>query len=336
MIDIESWARAREERWRRLGELLDRSERSPERELGASGMRELLSLYRTVSSDLNQARSLTANPEILGRLNSLAGLGYRFIYRARRDRGGEVLLRRTLRLLGEEIPAAFRQEARAVAVAAAALLLGALLGAGVVLLRPGAAEDIIPAEFSTASPRQRVEQIERRHERISSVADAATFGAQLYTHNIQVSFLVFGMCALTLFGGVYLLFWNGVLLGAVATTYFLDGVSAFFFAWVGPHGAFELPAIAFSGAAGLVLGRALLLPGELSRGASVRAAFPRVAKMMLGVMLILVLAGLIEGSFSQFSAKTVPYPLKIAVAATLLISLFAYLFLPRQGFEAAR
>jgi uncharacterized membrane protein SpoIIM required for sporulation len=103
----------------------------------------------------------------------------------------------------------------------------------------------------------------------------------------------------------------------------------FFFAWVGPHGALELPAIIFGGAAGLVVGRALLLPGNLSRGASLKRVLPSVWRMMIGAALTLVLAGLIEGSFSQFSAKTVPYSLKIAVAALLFIGLMSYLFLRR-------
>src|SRR6202035_4207706 len=133
---------------------------------------------------------------------------------------------------------------------------------------------------------------------------------------------------LTLAGAIPLLFYNGVLLGAIGASYALDGVGLFFFAWVGPHGAFETAAIAC--AAGMVAGRALLLPGELSRGAAVRLVFPRVWRMMTAVMVLLVIAGLIEGSFSQFSAKVVPYPLKIAVAAILLASLVLFLFLPRR------
>jgi hypothetical protein len=42
-------------------------------------------------------------------------------------------------------------------------------------------------------------------------------------------------------------------------------------------------------------------------------------------------AGLIEGSFSQFSARTVPYAVKIAVAAVLFVALHLYLFLPRRA-----
>lgn len=327
-MDIDRFVEERKDRWRRLEELLGRAENSTERELGPEGMRELLRLYRLASSDLNQARSLTADPELLERLNALAGRGYRFIYRSRRQGAS---LGRLRRFLGFEVPDAYRREAWSVAAAAAALLLGALFGVLAVLARPSAAEELIDPMFFTQSPRERVEQIEHREERIATLDDAALFGAQLYTHNIKVSFLAFSLAALTLAGGVWILFTNGVLLGAVATTYLLDGVSLFFFAWVGPHGALELPSIVFAGAAGLVAGRALFFPGELSRAAALRRAMPRVWRIMVGVMLFLVAAGLIEGSFSQFSAKTVPYPLKIAVALVLHVALMAYLFVPRQA-----
>ena len=89
-----------------------------------------------------------------------------------------------------------------------------------------------------------------------------------------MAFLAFSLGALTIAGGILLLFYNGVILGAVATMYILDGVPLFFFAWVGPHGALELPAIIFGGAAGLVAGRALLMPGDLSRAASLRRVLP--------------------------------------------------------------
>ena len=326
-MDIDRFVEERKDRWRRLEEVLGRAENSTERDLGPEGMRELLRLYRMASSDLNQARSLTADPELLERLNALAGRGYRFIYRSRRQGGALGNLRR---FLGVEVPEAYRQEAWSVAAAAAALLLGALFGVLAVLARPDAAEELIDPMFFTQSPRERVEQIEEQEERIATVDDAALFGAQLYTHNIKVSFLAFSLAALTLVGGAWVLFTNGVLLGAIATTYLLDGVSLFFFAWVGPHGALELPSICFAGAAGLVAGRALFFPGELSRAEALRRAMPQVWRMMVGVMLFLVVAGLIEGSFSQFSAKTVPYSLKIAVALVLHVALLAYLFVPRQ------
>ena len=74
-----------------------------------------------------------------------------------------------------------------------------------------------------------------------------------------------------------------MILGAVAAQYVMDGVSTFFFAWVGPHGALELPAIVFSGAAGIRAGRALLLPGNLSVATSLRQAFPDLRRTSSGV-----------------------------------------------------
>src|SRR4028119_710063 len=102
-VDIDRFLQERNARWERLAELLDKAEQSPERELGPEGMRELLRFYRLTSADLNQARSLTAEPEILERLNALAGRGYRFIYRPRRGGG---LPRRGGSLLRPELPRA--------------------------------------------------------------------------------------------------------------------------------------------------------------------------------------------------------------------------------------
>jgi uncharacterized membrane protein SpoIIM required for sporulation len=106
-------------------------------------------------------------------------------------------------------------------------------------------------------------------------------------------------------------------------------VPVFFMAWVGPHGALELPAIVFGGAAGLRLGRALLLPGALATGTALRRALPSVWRMLLVTALVLVAAGVVEGSFSQMTARTIPYAAKIAVAALLFAGLVGWLFVPR-------
>ena len=322
-MNIERFLAERRPVWEDLRKLLDRAEMV---ELSREEMHELVELYRRTCSDLNRARSHTANPEILGHLNQLTGRAYRYIYRAAHE---TPVWATFVKLLTREIPAAFRKQRAAVLFAAAAFLAGALFGAIAVLVDPANGERLTPKEFFTERPRDRVEKIERDVERIDDAEKALVFGASLYTHNIKVAFLAFSLGALTILLGIMILFYNGVILGAVGTMYVLDDVSVFFFAWVGPHGALELPAIIFGGAAGLVIGRALLMPGDLSRGASLRRVLPDVWRMIIAACLTLVLAGFIEGSFSQFSAKTVPYPLKISVAALLFTGLMAYLFLRR-------
>lgn len=324
MINIDRFLAERRPVWDELDALLTRAE---ETKLSRTEMQELVGLYRRTCSDLNRARSQTANPEILGHLNQLTGRAYRFIYRAGHETQAWSAF---VKLLTREIPSAFRRERVAVAVAAAAFLFGTLFGSIAVLVDPTNAERIVPAMFFSASPKERVEKIESGEERIDNVEEALYFGASLYTHNIEVSFLAFAAGALTIVLGLVLLFYNGVILGAIGTLYALDDVSLFFFAWVGPHGALEIPAIVFGGAAGLIAGRALLMPGPLSRGASLRRVLPSVWRIMIGAALTLVCAGIIEGSFSQFSAKTIPYALKIAIASLLFLGLTTYLFLRRS------
>ncbi|MCP4660582.1 MAG: stage II sporulation protein M [bacterium] len=327
-MNIETFIAERRPRWRRFEKLLGIAEESPAWELGIERVEELLALYRQTCSDLNRARSLTANAALLDELNQLAGRGYRFVYRGGARRGW----RRAVRgFFAVELPAAFRRARRWVAAAAAALLLGALFGFGAVLVHPPAAEDLIPGRFLTESPRQRVTAIEEGEERVGTLEEALLFGTSLYVHNIQVAFVAFSLGALTVLGAYWILFLNGTILGAVAAVYLLDGVEVFFLAWVGPHGALEIPAIVFAGAAGLYAGHALYLPGDLSRGASLRRAWPELWRLLAGTVLTLVVAGLVEGSFSQLSAKSIPYGLKIGVAVVLGGALLGYLFGWRSG-----
>lgn len=331
-MDVQRFIQERRPGWQRLERLIEQAEASPDWELGKDRLQELLRLYRQACSDLNQARSYTANPALLGRLNDLVGRGYRFVYRRRH---GERMQKALARFFRFEVPRAFRLEKSAILAASAAFLLGTLFGFGAVILNPANGERLIPQELFTEGPRERVERIEQGRERIDTAEEAMHFGVSLYTHNIQVSFLAFSLGATTILGGLWILFYNGVILGAVFALYLLDGVTTFFLAWVGPHGALELPAIVFAGAAGLRAGHALLLPEDQSRASSLRQAFPSVWRMMAAAAAVLVMAGLIEGSFSQFSAKTVPYSLKIGVAAVLFGSLLGYLFFRRLPEESA-
>jgi stage II sporulation SpoM-like protein len=100
---------------------------------------------------------------------------------------------------------------------------------------------------------------------------------------------------------------------------------------VGPHGALELPAIVFAGAAGLVAGQALWLPGRLSRGAALRRALPSLWAMLLGAALILVVAGLIEGVLLADDGEGGAHALKVGAAGALFAALVVYLFVTRRG-----
>ncbi|HVG23451.1 MAG TPA: stage II sporulation protein M, partial [Thermoanaerobaculia bacterium] len=223
-MNIERFLAERSEVWNQLDGLLTRAE---ETELSREQMQELVELYRRTCSDLNRARSYTANPDVLGPLNQLTGRAYRFIYRASHE---TPIWATFVKLVTREIPAAFRRERAAVLLAAAAFLAGTIFGSVAILVDPANGPRLIPADFFTESPQDRVEKIERDEERIDNMEKALVFGASLYTHNIKVTFLAFSLGALTIVMGLVILFYNGVILGAVGTMYVLDGVTTFFFA----------------------------------------------------------------------------------------------------------
>ena len=327
-MDIDHFVKERKPNWARLSELLNEFELTTEGDMGHERVKEMVALYRQACTDLNQARSYTANPELLDSLNQITGRAYRLVY----SEGGRATLRESFwHFVSVSIPETFRKEVIYVIAALLPFLAGAMFGFVAVKIDPRNAEAFIAEEFFTESPAQRVKEIETADsERIDTTGKALSFGAQLYTHNIQVTFLAFAAGALTFVGGIYVLFYNGIQLGAVACMYHNDKVATFFYAWVGPHGALELPSIIFGAAAGLRCGKAVLLPGRLTRQAAIREAFGPVWRMICATMMMLVLAGLIEGSFSQFSSKIVSYNVKIGVAICLFISLVAYLFIVKK------
>ncbi|HLX63082.1 MAG TPA: stage II sporulation protein M [Planctomycetota bacterium] len=327
-MDIDHFIAERKPNWVRLGTLLDAFERTTEWDMGHERIKELVTLYRQACTDLNQARTYTASPELLETLNQLTGRAYRFVY----AEGGRKSVRETFwRFISVSIPETFQRESRYVLYALLPFVAGIVVGFVAIKINPSYEEVIVPAQFRQITPKEHVAQVEGTDgERIDSVQTAAALSSFLYTNNIKCAFVVFALAAMTMIGGIYYLFWTGTWLGAIACLYHDSHFVQFFYAWVGPHGALELPSIIFAGAAGLRFGRAVLMPGNLTRASAVREAFTPVWRMLCATAMMLVCAGLIEGSFSQFSSKTVPYNVKIGVAIVLFVSMVTYLFVLKR------
>jgi uncharacterized membrane protein SpoIIM required for sporulation len=88
------------------------------------------------------------------------------------------------------------------------------------------------------------------------------------------------------------------------------------------HSSFELTAIVVAGAAGLVLGHAILAPGSASRAQALRERGRVAVEIALGAAAMLFVAAMIEGFWS---AQPLPPGVKYLVASLLWIVVFAYL-----------
>src|SRR5206468_10999769 len=103
--------------------------------------------------------------ELLGRLNQLTGRAYRFVYRAGHEKP---VMPAFVQLISSEIPAVFRRQRLIIAIAAAAFILGTLTGIAAIAVDPANGPRLIPPDFFTERPRDRVARLEKDEERIRS------------------------------------------------------------------------------------------------------------------------------------------------------------------------
>jgi len=325
IIDVPRFVTQERDDWQELEKLLERMEADPYRRLNLAEVRRFHFLYEKTSADLARLSTFAFAPEICRYLESLVGRAYGEIHEAREARSPSSFRK----WFTETFPRVFRRHGGAFGVAVAILLLGTTLGGFAVRFDPEAREVLLPFDFPLETPGERVAREEGARKDLLG-GKHSTFSAFLMTHNIRVSLLTlaFGMTAGV--GTALMLFYNGVILGAIGVDYVMGGQTTFLLGWLLPHGSIEIPAILIAGQTGFVLGASLL--GWQSRrplGERLRAVGPDLLTLIGGLAVMLVWAGLVEAFFSQFHEPVLPYTLKIGFGLVEMVLLF--IFLARAG-----
>lgn len=314
-------------RWQRLSALLDSIEHKGLKTLTVDEARELGRLYRMASSDLLWARGHSASAELVESLNDLVARGYAQTYPGKRPRMGEAGA-----FLVGGFPRLVRREWKAVIAAYALFLGGGVFGYAAMHLDPAAAFYLVPEEHQSLDPDERVTR-EAKNDQGMGANEQTAFSSFLFTHNIQVAFLAFALGLTVGMGTAVLLFVNGVFLGALAVAYEIKGHALWFWAWILPHGVLEISAICLSGAAGLLLGRALLAPGTRTRAEALRVEGRAAVGLVLGTLPIFIVAGMIEGTLSQIHEPHLPSVVKLAFAGAMAVLLALYLTYAGRALE---
>jgi uncharacterized membrane protein SpoIIM required for sporulation len=328
-FDVQRFLDERGATWRALEQALSDVDERGLAARGVGGARELGRLYRAVSSDLLIARGEQVDASVVDYLNDLVARAYGHVHAERTARA-----RRVSGFFLHGFPRLFRSEWRAVVIAGLLFFGGAAVGAAATALDPRATAVLIPEDHQRRTPAERVAEDERGEA--ASGDEGAAFSSFLFTHNIQVTFLVFALGITWGVGSASLLFYNGVPIGALAMQYHQYGKGLFFWGWILPHGIPEITQILIAGAAGLLLARGLWLPGRRSRRDALAEEAGRAMRLVVGGMPILVLAGLIEGTVSQLHAPLLPYPLKLAFAAVVGVAVWSYLVFAGRGTKRDR
>lgn len=306
--------------------MLERVENSGVASLKPEEVEELFALYRLVSSDLNLVQTRTGNPAVVEYLESLVARAYAMLTVPKKS----TFFQNWWMIMRHYFPAALRTHRKLLAISTATFVAGMLLGFVGVLANSDFEDIFVPREHSQVRPAERVrmlEDLERsgKHQ-IGSVSDNANFSAFLTTHNVRCTIIGFALGLTFGVGTVLVLFSNGVSVGALAALYLQDHVFTFFMAWVGPHGSIELPCIVIGCTGGLLLSQTQFRKNEGTVLHQIRRMRPVLIDILVGAATFLILAGFIEGGFSQINEPTIPYWFKITVATLLFAGLMAYLF----------
>ena len=280
-MKLDRFLEERQPGWTELGELLRAAGTKPER-LGPERLRRLGALYRAAAADLAFARRAYPHDPVTRRLERLVLDGRQAVYA---DTGG----RRSLRwFLSRGYWQRVRERPWALATALLCLFGPLALATVWAIDDPAAALGIVPGQFQgAAEPGSGAGGLAPDEE--------AALSSQIFTNNIRVTFLAI---AGGIFGGLgtaAVTIYNGGFIGAIFGLTIENGSSEEFLRFVLPHGVLELSCIVIAATAGLRIGWALIDPGTLTRGQSLRREARPAMELVLGTMPWLVLAGLVEG-----------------------------------------
>ena len=304
----------RKNAWQRLEDLLKLLDASSLRRLRREEVRELGRIYRRTASDLAIARAESRDPRLINYLNSLVIRAHGRIYQADTHGGSRIK-----NFFGRDFPQTFRRTWRYTAVSFSVFALFSLIGFLGTKYDPEFSELVgVPATF-------RENSIETKTHWWEDLNEANQVGAStIFTHNIQVTILTFAFGALFGVGTLFYLAYNGAVIASVLALTYRAGFGNDLLTFMVGHGVIELSCIFIAGGAGLLIGSALLLPGDLSRADALKSRGKEAVRLMMGVAVLLVVAGIIEGFISP--APIAP-AIKYSIAAITGMALYSYLLL---------
>jgi len=300
--------------WQRLEELLKLLDSSSLRRLHREEVRELGRIYRRTASDLAVARAESRDPRLINYLNSLVIRAHGRIYQADAQGGSRVK-----EFFARDFPQTFRRTWKYTVVSFSVFMLFSVIGF------VGTKADPEFSELVGVAPAFRELYIETKTHWWEDLNQANQVGASsIFTHNIQVTIYTFAFGALFGVGTLFYLAYNGANIASVLALTYRAGFGNDLLTFMVGHGVIELSCIFIAGGAGLLIGSALLMPGNLSRADALKSRGKDAVHLMMGVAVLLVFAGIIEGFISP---APIPAGIKFSVAAITGMALYSYLLL---------
>jgi uncharacterized membrane protein SpoIIM required for sporulation len=325
-VNQERFIRERETDWKRLEKLLTTTKKKNEPRPDDEAFP---ALYRSICHDLALARSRLYSRQLIDQLNHLVAMGHQRLYQARPTPALAII-----HYLGGGFARSIRKQWRFVLASALLFYLPFAIMLAVPQFYPDFVYTVLDDETlrsveSMYDPADR-ESVGRDWTRKSDT-DLMMFGFYIQ-NNTGIGFRTFAGGLLGGIGSMFFLLFNGFYIGAVAGHLTQIGYTETFWAFVAGHSALELNAIVFSGAAGLMLGYALLAPGRRSRMRALREEAQKAVEIMYGTALMFFLAAMVEAFWSP--SQLFPPESKYVVGGILWFLLLMYFIFGGRRYAA--
>lgn len=290
----------REQDWVELAELLEKLERQRGKPASAEEAQRLGVLYRRTTSHLSLIRSNPLEKRLEAKVQQLVARAHGYVYRPRPGN----FLKKLRGFFSFDFPYSVLLHGHEILIALLVFLLGGIIGLGATYYDSDLYYAMVPLE-EARSPTAAVEFLE---ESLVSGRDAGAGGKSLFAgilwqHNVKVGLLSFALGAAAGIPTILLLLYNGLMIGAMSAVFLKADLGLSWFAWLAGHGVTEIMALVFAGAAGLALGRAVMWPGPRSRRQALQEAGKRCINLVMGTVLMLLIAALLESFFRQSQAS---------------------------------
>ncbi|WP_395339479.1 stage II sporulation protein M [Ningiella sp. W23] len=319
----EAFILAKQDAWTQFEEALTKHMQPDEDEDDESKVAEphdLPKLYRQISHDLANAKARQYSPELIQRLNDLLLLGQSQLYRP-----SNRVLSSLIRFVSND----FRQSLcsiKAYIIWAHILFYGfAFSSAALVIYSPDALKHFVDPGTISSIERMYNPSSEHFAKERASDSDFLMFGHYI-RNNISIAFQCFAGGLAFGIGALFYLLYNAIFFGAISAHIVNIDYGSTFFSFVITHGSFELTAIVISAAAGGVIGKHLIAPGQRSRIDSLKLAGKRTFPVILGCFILLVLAAFVEAFWS--SSQSIPNEAKYIVGGLCWLWILAFVFWP--------
>ncbi len=316
--------REHEGEWRQFDALVQRLESGSVRRLADEDLIALPRLYRAVLSSLSMARATSLDAALIEYLEGLSLRGYMVLYGVREARS-----ERFLGFFRYSWPNAVRGLWVETLIVAALLFLGVAVSWLLVASDPAWFDVLMPGGTSQGrDPSASVEELRSTIFGAPEHSGLHVFATFLFTHNSQVAMLCYALGFAFGLPTMMLVTYQGLSFGALAAVFAAKGLTVDFLGWIAIHGTTELFAIIIAGAAGLRIGTAFAFPGHRSRLAASAEAGRQTGAVMIGVVLMLLVAGCLEGFGRQMIQSTA---IRYTVGGIMLTIWLVYFYVPRRA-----